>query len=316
MLEEPNLYKTFIILATPVFFANLLTSVHDIIDAYFLGQIQNSVSSQAAVSLSWPILNIFLSLSMGLAVAGVSIISQNMGADRKEDADNYAGLLFTLSIVVGVVINALLYAFAPFVISHMGAVGAVYDCCIIYIRVRSFEMPFLLMFGAFQAIKQATGDMAAPFYISGASVVLNILLTAYFVEGLNWGIFGAAFATLIAQVALSPIVLYLLFKKNAHIRITKKSLHWDLSKIKLLFNIGRPSALGQSISSFGFLVLNSMILSYGEAVVAAFSNGNKISGILLMPIGAIGTVQATYMGQNIGASNSHRIMEGYRTGKR
>ena len=132
LLAEPNLYKSFLILATPVFLSNFLKSFHDFVDAYFIGQIENSVSSQAAISISWPLMAIFLALSMGLSVAGVSIISQNIGAGKKEDGKKYAGMLLLVSALLGIIINLFLYISAPFVMGMIGAEGEVLANSVIY----------------------------------------------------------------------------------------------------------------------------------------------------------------------------------------
>lgn len=80
LLKEPNLYKAFLTLAWPVMLANLLKTLHDLVDTFFIGQMENSVPSQAAIAITWPLLNIFLSLSIGLSVAGVALISQYLGS--------------------------------------------------------------------------------------------------------------------------------------------------------------------------------------------------------------------------------------------
>jgi Na+-driven multidrug efflux pump len=86
ILKEKNLYKAFLILALPVFFANLLKSVHDLVDTYFIGGLENSVDAQAGISITWPLINIFLSFSVGLSIAGVALISQLIGAKKEENA--------------------------------------------------------------------------------------------------------------------------------------------------------------------------------------------------------------------------------------
>ena len=192
LLYEPNMYKAFMILALPVMASNLLKSVHDLVDSYFIGQMENSVSAQAGISVSWPLIEIFVSLSTGLAVAGVAVISQHLGARRKEDAKRYATLLMVLSIGLGLLINLFLYLAAGPVLRLMGAEGGVYDAAATYVRVRAFEMPFLFIFTAFQAIRQAKGDTVTPVILSVTSIVINIVLTGIFVRILNLGVFGAA----------------------------------------------------------------------------------------------------------------------------
>ncbi|MEG0832886.1 MAG: MATE family efflux transporter [Oscillospiraceae bacterium] len=315
LLEEPNIYKAFIIMATPVFFSNFLKSIHDVVDTFFIGQMPDSVAGQAAISMSWPLMDILLSVSLGLAVAGVSIISQHLGACDVETAKNYAGMLFVFSAGLGLFLNAVLYIFAPTVMRMLGTEGLVFENSVTYLRVRSFEIVFFMIFNAFQAMRQAAGDTTSPVIISSMAVITNIFLTAIFVKRLGMGIYGAALATLIAQAAIVPLALVLTFNKNSIIYLELRHFKTVFQRLKLLVKVAIPAALGQAISSLGFLVINALILDYGPIVVAAFSNGNKISNLLLMPVFAIGSVQAAYIGQNIGAANSARAIKAYKVGR-
>ena len=315
LLHEKNLYKAFIILAAPVMLSNFMKSFHDLVDTYFIGQMEHSVSAQAAVSITWPLINMLLALSAGLAIAGVSIISQSLGSGEKETAKDYSGLLFTLSAALGLLLGVLQYVFAPAVMQFMGAEGNVLAQAVIYLRVRAFELIFVFLFTAFQAMRQAAGDTTLPVVISIVSVFVNIILTAVFVQGFGMGVFGAALATLIGQASMMPFCFFFTFRKNDLIYITKKHLRIEKKKMSLLIRIGLPAATGQAASSLGFLVLQALILDYGEVVAAAFSNGNKISNLLLMPVMSFGSVLAAYVGQNIGAENKDRAMAAYKTGR-
>ena len=82
--------------------------------------------------------------------------------------------------------------------------------------------------------------------------------------------------------------------------VGRKDLCFDPKRFRLLGRLALPSASSQALSSLGFLILQAVILDYGEVVSAAFSIGNKISNLLLMPIMALGSVLAAFVGQNIG----------------
>lgn len=315
LLEEKNIYSAFIYLALPVMLANILKSLHDLVDTYFIGQMENSVSAQAGISISWPLLNIFLALSIGLAVAGVAVISQYLGAKDEEKAKEYIALLLILSIGFGVVFNAILYAIAPSVLHFMGAEGAVYEQALIYMRTRSFEMPFLFTFTAFQATRQARGDTTTPVILSVIAIVINIILTAMFIRVYNMGILGAGLSTVISQLAIVPVALYLMFSKRQPLHLTKKDMHINTKNFTKLAGIAMPSAGSQAFSSLGFLILQAIILAYGERVAAAFSLGNKISNLLLIPVSALGSVLAAFVGQNIGARNKERANKAYRVSR-
>lgn len=315
ILKEKNLYKAFLILAIPVFFANLLKSFHDLVDTYFIGGLENSVDAQAGISITWPLINIFLSFSVGLSVAGVALISQLIGAKKEEKAKKYAALLVSLSAMLGVIVTVLLYFTSPFIMRWMGAKGGTYECAVTYLRIRAFEMPCLFIFSAYQAIRQAKGDTISPVVLSIIAIVTNIILTALFVKEYNMGIAGAAIATLIGQALIVPICLFRIFKKKNDFRIYFKDLKPNKEDVLKITKFAAPSAISQALASLGFLVLQALILSYGDQTSAAFSLGNKISNLLLMPIMALGSILAAYVGQNVGARNKERAKQAYKTSK-
>ena len=284
LLYEPNLYKAFLTLALPVFGANFMKAFNELVDTFFIGQTANSVAAQAGVSISWPLINIFAAFQVGFGVAGVAVVSQLLGAGRREEARENAGVLLAVAVLFGVVLNALLYLVAPWVMAFTGATGDVFTCSVSYLRVRSFELIFTFIFAAFQAVRQAQGDTVTPVVLSVSAVLLNIVLTGAFVQGLGMGVFGAGLATVLGNVAVAPVCLFLLFSKRQalHLEWGRITLSWPI--LFRLTRIAAPAAFSQALSSLGFLVLQTVILSYGEAVTAAFSIGNKISNILLMPV--------------------------------
>lgn len=306
LLNEPNLYKSFITLSLPIFGANFLRAFNDLIDTYFIGQIPDSVAAQAGISDAWPPLSILQSFQVGFGIAGVAVISQLLGGGKREKARENAGLLFIISLFLGVVINVITYLIAPTAMSLIGAEGATHACAVDYLRIRSFEMLSFFIFGAFQAIRQAQGDTSTPVYLSIVSVCLNIILTAVFVRVMGMGALGAGLATMLGQVAVTPICLWLLFSRKQSLYLTRQTLKFRSSDVKNLCVVAMPAAGSQALSSLGFLVLQIVVVSYGDDATAAFSIGNKIASILLMPIIALGTVLAAYVGQNIGAGNPAR----------
>lgn len=306
LLNEPNLYKSFLILSLPIFGANFLRAFNDMVDTYFIGQIPDSVAAQAGISSAWPPLSILQSFQVGFGVAGVAVISQLLGAGQREKARENAGVLFLLALILGVVINALTYIIAPYAMTLVGTEGLTHACAVDYLRIRSFEMLAFFIFGAFQAVRQAQGDTTTPVYLSIVSIVLNIVLTALFVRGMGMGAFGAGLATMLGQVAVVPICLYLLFSKKQPLHLTRDCLRLRPTETKQLIRVSMPAAGSQALSSLGFLVLQIVVVSYGDEVTAAFSIGNKIASLLLMPVIALGTVLAAYVGQNIGAGNPQR----------
>lgn len=312
LLHEQNMYKSFVMLALPLFGVNLLASMNDLIDTYFVGHMPNSVAAQAGMNLSWPFMNILMAFNMGIAVAGVAVISQFLGAGKHKEAHKYAAMLVTMGVGLGIVINALTWFLAPYVLAWMGAEGEVLKEALTYVRVRSFEMVFTFFFAAFQSIRQSRGDTLTPVIYSTIGIFVNVTLNWLFISVWGWGVFGAAFATVISIAVRAPFCFYHLFIEKTEARLSFSDLKPDFTYIKELVRVAIPSAAAQAFTSLGFLILNSAVLSYGSQVSVAFSLGNKLTNLLLMPIMAFGSVLTTFAGQNIGNDNPQRALQAYR----
>ncbi|MFH5882049.1 MATE family efflux transporter [Liberiplasma polymorphum] len=314
ILKDSNIYKGLIILAIPLMLNNLLKTFHDIIDMFFVARIPGEgTNGVAAIQLTFPIMFTFISLGIGLSVAGTALISQFVGSGQKADARKYASQLLSLSIIVGIVLFVLSYFGAELIIKTMGidpsnspADQFIYDNSIAYLKIRAFEMPFMFMFFAFMAIRQASGDTVWPVIISGTAIVINTILSPILIQVYGLGVPGAAYATVIANVVIMPFGFYLLFFAKSGITVTIPLMKLESGVVRDIVRTAIPASLGQAITAIGFYLMNGIIYSYGPETVAAFSVGNRISSMILHPVMAIGGVASAYIGQNIGAQNTER----------
>lgn len=315
ILKDKNILKGIAIMALPIFVSNLLKSLHDVVDSFFLARMEGTeemvASTLAAINIHWPIYNIFNALGIGLGIAGVGIISQYLGSGKDKTAKDYGAKLLTFSVVLGLIVNVLLFFGAPLIASWMGATGYTLDYATTYFRYRSLEFTFVYVFLAYQAIRQASGDTKSPVKLAIYSIFINMFLTWLFVSELNMGIAGAGLSTLIGQAVIIPFAIYDLFFSKVHPRLEKKDLGFDPHIVKEISKFALPSAAAQAFSSLGFAVIQAMILSYGDVVSSGFSTGNRISSLLLNPVMAIGSVVTAYIGQNIGANNPERAKKSY-----
>jgi putative MATE family efflux protein len=194
----------------------------------------------------------------------------------------------------------------------MGTEGFVLENSVKYLKIRAFELPFLFIMFAFTAIRQSSGDTVTPVIYGGATVVFNIILSPILITYAGLGVSGAAYATLIAQVVVMPFIIYLLFRNKTGVTIQKEHLILDPDVTHKIIMYSIPAALGQAITAIGFIIMNALIVTYGDPTVAAFSVGNRINSIILHPVMAIGGVLAAYLGQNIGNENPDRARLAFR----
>ena len=311
ILYEKNIYKALFTTAFPLMASNFIIALLDVTDTFFIGRLDNSASAQAAIGAAWPIINIMLAFNNGLAAAGVALISRMVGEENYEGAGKQAGALVGVALAMGAAINTFMFFAASAVMSFMGADGEVLGQAAAYLRVSSFEMIPLFIFAAFCSIRQSVGDMMYPVILSVVAAVANIAAAMVFINVLGMGIKGAAAASVAGQLSIVPFYTRGLFHGKDTVTITLDDMRLSAKEIKKLFKIAGPSIEGQLLASFGFVILQMLILKEGKEISAAFSIGNKISNIILAVVMALSTTMSAFVGQNIGAENMERAKRAY-----
>lgn len=304
-----NLVKAILMLAIPVMINSFIQSMYNLTDTYWLGKI--GTDSQAAITLVSPFQNILINFGMGITTAGAILISQYLGAKQDKQANSMANHICVCSIVFSVVCAAFCWLTTPSIIRWLGAEGIIYTYGLSYIRIVVLDLPFLFMINLFTAVQQAQGDTVRPLLLNILGVSINLALDPLFLIVFEWGIAGAAMATLIAKIPSAIIAFYLLHRKGQLIRITLKDFHFEKNKMLSIIKVGLPTAIGGSTMQFGFLLMTKNVNAYGASAITAYGIGNKINSIITMPANGIGSAISTIVGQNFGAGNLKRTDKAY-----
>ncbi|KFZ26920.1 MAG: Multidrug export protein MepA [Candidatus Izimaplasma bacterium HR2] len=324
ILKDSNIYKGLLILALPLMLNNFIRTIHDLVDMYFVKSIPGHATEAVnSIAVTFPVLFTFISLGMGLGIAGTALISQFVGSNQRDDARCYATNLFVIAVVVGIVLNIVMYFGSPYVMYWMGNDGFTLEKSSNYLQIRSFELTLLFIFFAFTAIKQSDGDTVTPVVYGVSTIIINIILTPIMIledinifglsfSGLGYGVEGAAYATLIAHLIVMPFVLYQLFFSKTGLTISFKFHKFRRKISKQIMRTALPASSGQALTAIGFIIMTTIIISYGVDTLAAFSIGNRIASLILHPVMAIGGVVAAYIGQNIGNLNVERAKETFK----
>ncbi len=313
ILYDKNIYKGLILLSIPLMINNLIKTIHDVIDMYFVGDIPNyGTEAINAISLTFPVMFTFISLGIGLSAAGTALISQLEGSRQREQAVKYASNLVVIALFTGVLLMTIAFLSAPLIMRLMGTEGYTYINSVRYIRIRAFELPVVFLFFAFTSIRQSTGDTVTPVIYGVITMIVNIVLSPILITTFSLGVSGAAYATLFANVVIMPFGLMQLFKSRSGITIKRTYLKLDQEISHKIIHTAIPASFGQAFTAIGFGIMNGVLVSFGDQTVAAFSVGNRISSLILHPVMAIGGVLAAYLGQNIGNQNPTRARETFR----
>lgn len=307
MILEGNMYKVLILLSLPIMLNNLIQTMYNLTDTYFLSKL-GSVEV-ASMTLAWPVVFLQLAMGIGIGVAGTTLISQNIGANQMEEAKKVAGQVVVFAMIFSVILSISGMISTPYILKIMGAVGDIYSNAYIYLLLVVGGAPLMYTSFVYSSIKQGEGDTVSPMIVSLISVIINIILDPIFIFYLDLGIKGAALATLLARGIMLFYIIYQLFIKKTPMRLSLKELKPEFSYIKKIAKLGIPASVAQGTVALGFVVLNSFVNSYGEIVLAALGIGNRINGLIVMPAMGIGGAVSSIVGQNIGNDNIKRVKE-------
>ncbi len=319
ILKGP-IYKVVLTLAIPVMLSNLMQTLYNLADTYWIGKYEmlNNLSGEliSSVILIFPAIGIMLALAGGISAACISLISQYIGASNPKEAKHVAGQALTFALFSSLVLGIIGAVFAPEIVTLLGG-GKANELVILsgskYLRIMFLGLPSVFIFFTYNAIKQAQGDTISPMIFSFFSVVANIILDPILMIGLNMGIEGAAIATVLSRSVFIIFAVISLFKESEkHIKLELNDLIPNKEIMMNLLKIGLPASISGATSSFGFAVLNGFVISFGNATFAAFGLGNRITSLILMPAMGIGNALGAIVGQNLGANNLQRAKKAVR----
>ncbi len=312
-ITHGDITKVIMRLSIPLMISNLIKTFYGIVDGIYVAQL--SAEDYAATAFIWPLQYLFIAFGLGISIAATSLMSQKLGAGKRNEAKVYANHAMVISILMGLVFSFLLYAIAPTALSWMGAKGTFLEKSTIFLQINAFGLLFDLIFFAYQSILNSQGMTKAITSISAISSLANVILDPFFIfdsvlgiPALGMGLKGAAYATVLSKVLL-VILGYIHVKAKSTIEVSLKGFSFDKNVVGELFSLSVPASLGSSGEAIGFTILNGFIQSYGTTTLAAFAMGNRISDIFNQAAMGIGMALTSIIGQNYGASNKERTKE-------
>ena len=309
LILNGNLLRAILSLAIPVAINSFLQTMYNLTDTYWLGQI--GTNQLAAINLVTPMQNIILNFGTGITVAGSVLIAQYIGAKELENAKSMANQIFLCATCFAIICAGVVFAGTSGIVSWLGADGDTYRYACTYLRIVVWDMPFLYMVNIFSAVHQAQGDTVRPMFLNLGGIVLNMFLDPFLMIVLDMGTAGAALATLLAKLVPAVVAFVLLSRRSNAVHLDVRHMRFDREKLRLILQIGLPTAIGGSTMQFGFLLMSKNVYVYGSQAMAAYGIGNKVNGLITLPSNGVGSAVATIVGQNIGAKQVKRAEESY-----
>ncbi len=299
----------------PLFIGDILQQFYSIIDAIIIGKFVGT-DAFAAVGSSSAVTVFITSILLGLAMGASAIFSQLYGGKQydtlKKTISTALIFLFCVSLLITIITSVFLNEIIT--LYQMPIETARY--AIDYLKYVFIGFIFVGIYNAFSFLLRAFGDSKAPLYFLVASCISNLFLDILFIVIFHMGTSGAAIATLITQAfAAIGCGIYTL-KRMQFLNFTRKDLVFSITAFKKVATFSLLTALQQSISSFGMMLIQGLVNTFGATVMAAFAACSRIDSVANAPLQDLGNSFSTYTAQNQGAGETLRIREGFRATSR
>ena len=178
-----------------------------------------------------------------------------------------------------------------------------------YMRVMLGGFPLVMLYNFGASVLRGVGDSKTPLKAMIVASITNIVLDCVAVFVLDWGIAGAAAATVFSQ-GVSGTICFAKIRKTEALRFGRKDMKAKSSTCKLLVGLGAPIAAKNSIVSVGGMAIQTIVNGFGMSFIAGFTASNKLYGLFEIAALSYSFAVATYVGQNYGAKNYDRIKHG------
>lgn len=307
--------KTILSMTLPMIVGMLGIVLFNLVDTYFIGKIDpNSPTPLAAMGFTLPIVMLQGAISMGLGVGVAAVISKAIGEKDTLAVKRLTTDSLLLSFVIVLVSVTIGYLTINPLFKALGANKEQLLLIREYMEVWYIGIPFVVIPMVGNNAIRATGNTVIPSLIMLIAVVVNIVLDPIFIFG--WGpiprmeLRGAAIATLIARCTTFVCSLLYLHFKLQMLTFSLPSAAEILSSWKKILYVSVPAALTQVLLPISMAVLTKTIATFGEDAVAAVGVANRIEMFALSPMMALGAVIIPFVGQNMGAKQKGRILNG------
>lgn len=302
-----NPYKSMWTMAMPIIAGMMVQTLFNVVDIMFIGWL--GADEVTAVAFVSPLFFIIIGLGVGIGTGTTATIAQYIGQKDKENAEKTASQTILIGFLSTIFLTALGVFYGEGLLSILGAEGEILSIAYSYLRILTFGLGLVIFSMFFRAILAGEGETKIPMIIGLIGTVLNLILDPILIFTFDYGVRGAAFATIISQIAMVASYLFIIFvKKSTYISFNIRNLSLDNYIISKIFQIGIPSSLSMLIISFGQVVMNKILVNYSTEAVAAYQIVSRLDMLLFMPILGIAISLTTIVGMFYGAKEYKKLL--------
>ena len=304
-------WKVIFRFAAPLLVGNVLQQLYNITDSVIVGQFLGK-EALAAVSASYFIYYFIISLVIGIGSGTSVVVSQYFGARQFDNVQRAFSTFFIFMLVAGIILSVAGIVSAESIFRLTRTPTEVIPQAVRYFKIYIGGTFLFVTFNSIISILRGMGESTRPMLFILVATLLNVALDLLFIVVFEWGIEGAARATVIAQGAGMCLALGYVDRLQPLLSIRKKDLLFSFSLFREEMKIGLPTSIQQCAIALGLIALLGLVNRFGADTLTAYGAAGKIDTLITQAMLTLSGALAAFCGQNFGAGRFERARKGLR----
>lgn len=306
-LGEARISKLLLKFSIPAITGMVVNALYNVVDRIFIGQGVGRMGI-AGLTVAFPLMTVMMALAMLIGLGATALISIRLGEQRKAEAELILGNAMICLIGIALTVTTLGLIFLDPLLRLFGASPEVLPFARAYMRIILLGVVFMAIGFGMNHFIRAEGNPKIAMLTMLLGAITNTILDPIFIFVFDWGIEGAAWATIVSQFFSAAWVLSYFLRKKSHLRIQLKNLKPKSAVILNIIAIGSaPFMMQMAASVIGVILNNSLVRYGGDLAISAMGIVNSVTMLFLMPIFGINQGAQPIIGYNYGAEKFDRV---------
>ena len=304
--------KCLLMFSVPLLIGNFAQLLYNTVDSIVVGKYVGDIAL-SAIGITSPLLTLFLVLFMAIGSGVMVMVSQYFGAKEYRHLEDTIGNSITLIAISSIVLTVLGLLLTDWMLKAINTPPEAYEMSRVYMLICFLGMTGDGFYNIMSGILRGMGESIFPLAVLIFTTIVNIVLDIWFVAGLNMGIAGAAWATIIGKTLSAIVCLVKVLMIRGFIKLRPSHLLLKKDTVLNICRLGIPNGISQAILFLSTIIVQRLINSMGYMVTAASTAVLRVDSFAVIPSQTFNMCSSTFTGQNVGAGKMDRVKAGCRS---
>ena len=310
-MDVGPIHRKLLAYAAPLLLMQLMLQLYNIADCAVVGRFGGAFGL-AAVGVAGLVLAVHINFFIGFAVGVTSAVSRLFGARQYEKLRHTIATSVAIATGAGILLMILGELLGERYLVWLSCPAEAVGDALLYLHICFLGLVPQLVYNVANGVLRALGNTKTPLYYLAGSAVLNVILDIALAVGMDFGLEGVAWSTLLSQWTLGLAMLWRLTRLDTRFCFASCAKLLPMAELLALLRLGIPSGMQAAFMSISSLLIQISIDTFGPAAMAGMVVYAKIEGFLYYPAFAYGMALTGFIGQNLGSGRLDRVEEAMR----